>query len=211
MPSSPEVIQVKFSEDLAQYADIRPVRRQTMTLRELVGLVLTFTGKQPERIRDILRQGTCPYNIYRYWWEGFELDPAQLEKTLAEFPDPDPRRRFAPEYCLWAKLSSGEQPVPHSIIIERGEARQRRWFRRQSFWDALLAFALSHEPTYQDYSYLDRADLYGVTLREHDRALLQSESQRVARRSLQQRLQRGLGGGAEANWVRMELGCRREP
>jgi hypothetical protein len=207
----PDTIQVKFSEDLAQYADIRPVRRQTMTVRELVGLVLTFTGKQTERIRDILRQGTCTYNIYRYWWEGFELDPTELDKTLKEFPDADPLRRFAPGHCLWAKLSSGEQPVPHSIIIERGEARQRRWFRRQSFWDALLAFALSREPAYQDYSYLDRVDLYGVTLNDHDRGLLRKESQRLARRSLQQRLQRGLVGEAEANWVRMELGCRREP
>ncbi len=78
MADLPDTIPVKFTEDLAQYADIRPVRRQPMTRKELVGLVLATTGKHPERIREILRRGTCTYNIFRYWWDALELDPATL-------------------------------------------------------------------------------------------------------------------------------------
>jgi len=78
-----DTIAVRYSEDLAQYADLRPVVRQAMTLEELLGLVLATTGKHPGRVRAHLRSGTCTYNIYRYWWEGFEIDDATLDAALA--------------------------------------------------------------------------------------------------------------------------------
>ena len=110
-----DIIQVKFSEDLAQFADTRPVRRQPMRLRELVGLVLTATGKHPERVRERLRSGVCPYNIYRYWWEGFELDDAALAAALAEQAEAGSRRWFRAQ-SFWSplmELAERKQPAYH--------------------------------------------------------------------------------------------------
>lgn len=196
-------IPVKFSEDLAQYADIRPVRRQPMTLRELVGLVLATTGKHPERVREHLRSGTCLYNIYRYWWDGFEIDEGTLTVVLGEFPDPDPSRVFCAEECQWARFYDDREPVPHEVVIEPAEAGRRRWLRRQSFWDFLLGFARVKQPLYQDYSYYHRADIYRAGLTDLDRALLLQKSHRLAPRSLRVRLGRG------SNWIVLELGCPR--
>jgi len=200
-----DIIPVKYSEDLAQFAETRPVRRQPMKLRELVGLVLTATGKHPERVRERLRSGTCPYNVYRYWWDGFELDDAALTAALAEFPDPDPALPFRRERCLWARLSETADPRSHSALVEKDEAVARRWFRARSFWSPLMDVAERNQPSYHDYSYYHRADLYRAELTAGDRELLTREAQRLARRRLRQRL---LGRGAA--WTHLELACSRE-
>lgn len=203
MADPAELIQVKFSEDLAQYAEARPVRRQPMSLRELVGLVLTSTGKHPARLAERLHSGTCLYNIYRYWWEGFTLDLATLETILAEFPDPDPARHFNPDACAWMKLYDAQEPVPHSLALEKQEAGRRRWFRRQSYWDFLLAFARARQPAYLDYSYYHRADLYRTGLTPPDCALLLEQSRRLAPRPLARQLERS------REWTWLELACPR--
>ncbi len=200
-----DTIQVKYSEDLAQFADTRPVRRQPMKLRELVGLVLTATGKHPERVRERLRGGTCPYNIYRYWWDGFEPDDGALAAALAAFPDPDPALPFRRERCLWARLAESAEPRAHSSLIERDEAVARRWFRARSFWKALMELAGRKPPAYYDYSYYHRADLFRAVLTPEDCEHLAGEAQRLARRALRKRL---LGRGA--HWTLLELACSRE-
>jgi hypothetical protein len=199
-----DVIQAKYSEDLAQFAETRPVRRQPMKLRELVGLVLTATGKHPERVRERLRAGSCPYNIYRYWWDGFELDDAALAAALAAFPDPDPTIRFRRERCLWVRLAETTDPRSHSVTIEPAEAA-RRWFRARSFWSPLMELAERARPAYHDYSYYHRADLYRAELSADDCGALVREAQRLARRRLHERL---LGRGAQ--WTLLELACARE-
>ncbi len=200
-----DIITVKYSEDLAQFAEVRPVRRQPMSLHELVGLVLTATGKHPDRVRERLRSGTCPYNIYRYWWEGFEIEDAALAAVLAEFPDPDPARPFRREACLWARLSDSSQPVAHTLLIEKAEAAARRWFRRQSFWESLMDSVGRKQLLYQEYSYLHRADIYRTELTAGDRSRVAAEAQRLARRGLRERLlQRSV------EWTRLELACGRE-
>ena len=201
---STDIIQVKYSEDLAQFADIRPVRRQPMSLHELVGLVLTATGKHAERVRERLRSGTCPYNIYRYWWEGFEIEADTLAAVLAEFPDADPTFPFRREACLWARLSDSSQPVPHVLLIEKGEAAARRWLQRQSFWEFLMELMKDRQVSYLEYSYLHRADIYRMEVTAEDRARLAREAQRLARRGLRERL---LRRGVE--WTRLELACAR--
>jgi len=203
MVNAAELIPVKYSEDTAQFADLRPVRRQPMTLHELVGLVLTSTGKHPERLRERLAKGTCTYNIYRYWWEGFAVDPPALDAVLAEFPDPDRARPFDPAHCLWARFFDDQQPIPHETLIEKEEATRRRWFRRHSFWDSLLEYAHHRQPAYVDYSYYHRADLYRLALTPCDLDGLLEKARRLA----QPRLQRRLGGGS--SWVGIELACRR--
>lgn len=200
-----DIIQVKFSEDLAQFADTRPVRRQPMRLHELVGLVLTATGKHAERVRERLRSGACPYNIYRYWWDGFELDDAALAAALAEFPDPDPALPFRRERCLWAQFSESSEPRSHSALIEKTEAAARRWFRAQSFWSPLMELAERKQPAYHEYSYYHRADIYRAKLTSSDRELLVRDARRLARRRLRERL---LARGAA--WTHLELACSRE-
>jgi hypothetical protein len=203
MAKPAELIPVKYSEDTAQFADLRPVRRQPMTLHELVGLVLTSTGKHPERLRERLARGTCTYNIYRYWWDGLTIDAPTLDAVLAEFPDPDPTRPFHSADCLWACFFDDQQPVPHETLIEKEEAARRSWFRRRSFWDWLMEFSQARQPAYQDYSYYHRADLYRLALTPADLSLVLDECRGLARRAVQKRLWRGCA------WVGIELACRR--
>jgi hypothetical protein len=199
----PETIQVKFSEDMAQYADIRPVRRQPMKFEELVGLVLTHTGKDRERIREVLHHGTCSYNIYKYWWEALDPEYTQLEVALDTFPDPEPGRTFDPAFCLWARFSDAAEPRPHQIILEREEAASRRWFVRESLWTVLLRFAAARQPGYVDYSYYDKADIYGVELDAARRGELLDAIRQFAPRALRGRLARA------AEFTRLDLACGR--
>lgn len=204
MAKPTEPIPVRYSEDLAQFADLRPVRRQPMTLRELVGLVLTTTGKDAARIQTRLQAGTCTYNIYRYWWEGFELEAGALARVLAEFPDPEPGRLFRPEDCLWVLFDDAQELLPHRVLVEKEEARRRCWFHRESFWDFLMDFAAHCQPRYHDYSYYHRADLYRTdALDPGARSQLLQKSRRLARRRVRERLESGHG------WVRLELACGR--
>ena len=146
MSSPSDTILVKFSEEVAQYADLRPVRRQPMTLAELVGLILTSTGKHPERVQEKLRGGTCTYNVYRYWWEGAEISSQALADILAAFPDPDPSRPFSAAACLWVRLLNPGEPAGHSLTLEKQEAARRRWLRRESPWDILMNLAEKKQP-----------------------------------------------------------------
>lgn len=197
------LIQVKFSEELAQFAETRPVRRQPMTLKELVGLVLTSTGKQPARIAERLQSGTCTYNIFRYWWEGFSLDPTTLTALLAEFPDPDPARAFRADACQWMRLLDPGEPAPRALLIEKAEAARRRWFQPRSCWDFLLEFARAKPPLYLDYSYYHRADLYRLTLAPAEREQIVQQGRRLAARALASQFDRAF------DWVVMELACLR--
>jgi hypothetical protein len=99
----PETIPVKFTEEDAEYISVRPVKRQTFRLRELVDMVLSVTGRDLPRVQQILRTGTVVYHFYRYKWQSFEADPAELSQLLAEFPADfpmgDPRRLFKPKEC----------------------------------------------------------------------------------------------------------------
>lgn len=200
--TAPERIPVRLTDEVAGYVDTRPVLRQTFTLHDLVGLVLATTGKNPARIAEILRSGTCTYNIYRYWWDGFALDEARLEAVLAEFPNPDALRAFRPEACTWMMLASAEEPVPHTLMLERSVLSRRRWFQREGFWDFLLGLARAKAPAYRDYSYYHRGDLYACALEAGDLAQLDQAAARLAPRGLRQQL-------ARATWVRLELFCPR--
>ena len=79
----PQEIPVRYTEEEAGYVSFRPVVRQTFRVHELLDMVLSVTGKQPERIRQILRSGTVVFHFYRYWWEGFEAGEAELQALLA--------------------------------------------------------------------------------------------------------------------------------
>ncbi|MFQ5926147.1 MAG: hypothetical protein ACE5MH_01790 [Terriglobia bacterium] len=200
--SAPETISVRLTEEVAGYVDTRPVLAQRFRLHELVDMILATTGKNASRITEILRSGTCTYNTYRYWWDGFVLEADALAAVLAEFPDPDPARPFRPEACTWVLLASVEEPIPHTLTLDRATASRRRWFRRESFWDFLLQLAQMKSPAYRDYSYYHRGDLFACALATRELALLDLQAARLGPRGLRQQL-------ARVAWQRMELFCPR--
>lgn len=186
----PETVPVRFTEEEADYVSMRPIVQQAFTLDELVGMVLTATGKHPQRVREILRAGTMVYNMYRYWWERLDVPPEALAKILARFPDPDPARPFRAEECVGVVLEIGGRPpglAVTTIEIGRDVASRRRLFRSQSLWDCLMDLTrASHgsRPVYQDYSYARRADLFVLSLTLEQAAALAQDATRLAGRKL---------------------------
>jgi hypothetical protein len=157
------------------------VVRQVFKLNELLDMVLSVTGKDPQRIRQILRSGTVVFHFYRYWWQGFEIAEAELDPLLARFPDPDPSREFRAEQCSAALIEDASTPAHLLIEIERAAASRTSLFRRRSFWNALLAVTAARPVAYHGYSYARRADLYQVGLTQEARAALLATAARAPR------------------------------
>src|SRR5690348_9336625 len=114
----PEVISVRYSEEEAGYVSFRPVMRQSFRPDQLLDMVLSVTGKDPARIKQILRSGTVVFHFYRYWWTGFDIDSAELTALLARFPDPDPGREFLASECTMIAIESGTTPPRPAAEIE---------------------------------------------------------------------------------------------
>lgn len=186
----PETIPVRYTEEEAEYLSVRPVVRQTFRLQELLDMVLSVTGKDPARVRQILRSGTVVFHFYRYWWQGFEADAEELSALLALFPNADPARPFRPEDCTAVLLESGGQPPRHSFELARKTGSRKLLFRSRSFWDCLLDLARSQAPSYQGYSYLRRADAYQLALSPEQAAALLRHALRLAPRPLRAPLRR---------------------
>jgi hypothetical protein len=162
----PDTIPVKYSEEEAEYLSLRPLVRQTFRLRELVDMILAVTGKDEERVRQVLRSGTAVYHSYRYWWQGFETDAAELARLLAEFPDAQPDRAFRMEECAAAHLETA--PGRAALRVEKRQASRRRLLRRRSLWDCVAEMARRNPPRYSHYSYEQRADCFSVALASQD-------------------------------------------
>jgi hypothetical protein len=179
-----ESIPVRYSEDEAGYISFRPVVRQTFTLNELVDMILSVTGKDAARVRQILRAGTITYRSYRYWWTGFDLSEADLREALAGFPDADPARAFSADECTLVVLESGGVAAREIAEIGREAGSARRWLHRGNIWQLLLATAARVAPAYNGYSYARRADVYRLELTPEDAAQLAAQAERLAPRSL---------------------------
>ncbi len=198
----PEKISVRFTEEEADYVSMRPIRRQAFTAEELVGMILTATGKHAERIGEILHAGTLVYNMYRYWWERLDVEAEAVAEILARFPDDDPTRVFRAEECVAVLLESGGQPpvaAPALSAVQgatfevgRDTASRKRLFRSRSFWDCLLDLVPQGGtgPVYQDYSYARRADVYALSLTPEQIGALVRDAARLARRKLRAQLGR---------------------
>jgi hypothetical protein len=180
----PETIPVRFTEEEAEYVSIRPVRRQIFKLRELVDMILCVTGRDLPRVQQILRTGTVVFHFYRYWWQGFETDAAELSAVLSEFPADDPGRGFRADGCTTIVLESaakGRQPVE----VKKSEAERKSLFASRSFWECLLTLAVPpQEIKYDGYSFARRADLYRVDLSAEQAADLQRDAAKFASRPL---------------------------
>lgn len=179
-----ESIPVRYSEDEAGYISFRPVVRQTFTLNELLDMILSVTGKDAARVRQILRAGAIAFRSYRYWWTGFELTDADLREALTGFPDADPARAFSAGECTLVVLESGGVAAREIAEIGRGAGSTRRWLHHENIWQLLLATAARVAPVYHGYSYARRADVYRHELTPEEPAQLSAETERVAPRSL---------------------------
>jgi hypothetical protein len=180
----PETIPVRFTEEEAEYVSIRPVRRQTFKLRELVDMVLSVTGRDLPRVQQILRTGTVVFHFYRYWWQGFETDAAELSAVLAEFPSDDPSRAFLSDACAVIVLESAVK-ARQSLDVNKADADRKSLFASQSLWKSLLSLAKPpQEIKYGGYSFARRADLYRIKLSVEQAARLQRDAAKFASRTL---------------------------
>jgi hypothetical protein len=180
----PETIPVKYTEEEAEYLSVRPVVRQIFRATELVDMVVSVAGKDLARVQKILSAGTVVFHSFRYWWTGFEADPAALREILQKYPDADPSRAFRSENCAEIILESSGTPPRHSLRIRREEAGKRRLLRPRSFWDNLMNLARDAAPAYREYSYSLRGDIYVLVLNPEQIARLAREATRSAPRTL---------------------------
>lgn len=191
----PEQIHVTYTEEDAQYLTVRPVMRQAFRPHELLDLIVRVTGKDPARVRHILRTGSVVYHYLRYRWEGIEADPAELDAALARFPDPDPARAFLPRECVavfflprgvpFSPAAFGLALLGSSAVeFRREEALQKRIFARQSLWDLLMDFAARAPVEYAGYSYASEGDIFACELPPEEAAALARQGEPVAPRSL---------------------------
>jgi hypothetical protein len=183
----PETIAVKYTEEEAEYLSMRPLVRQTFRSAELVDMILAVTGKDPARIRQILRSGTIVFHSYRYWWPGFEADSEALAQLLAGYPDSDASRTFRAEDCTEVILGSSST-VGNGLRIRREDARKRRLFRARTFWDCLMDLARELSPRYREYSYALRGDIYSAPLNAQQLARLAADATRSAPLALRAQL-----------------------
>jgi hypothetical protein len=169
------VISVRYSDEEAGFVSIRPVMRMGLRPEQLLELILGVTGKNRERVEQILRGGSVAAGGFRYWWEAVDAAAGELEGLLAAFPDPDPTRAFDAGRCVLVAVE-GTTSAGALAEFSAEAARRRRAFRRKSFWDALLEAARNEPLAYRSYSYRRRGDEYALEVAEGRRELLAEEA-----------------------------------
>jgi len=157
---------------------VRPVLRMALRPEQLLELILGVTGKNAERIEQILRGGSVAAGGFRYWWEALEASLRELEPLLAAFPDADPSRPFDPARCV---VVAAEGAAATNALAEftQQAASRRRTLRRRSLWDVLLDAVREQLPGYRSYCYQRRGDLYALELAENQGAGLAREAQQL--------------------------------
>jgi hypothetical protein len=156
----PETIRVKISSEEAGSISLTQVVVREMPVRELIETMMGKTGKDAERIGELLARGTYVAGASRLRWNGWAADADGIASVLSTFPDPDPHRPFELTLCVLAVLKGPATRVE----IERATGSERRLSRRRSFWDTLMELAEASVPAYAGYSYRHRADHYSATL-----------------------------------------------
>ncbi len=149
--------------------------RMGLSPEQLLELILGVTGKNPERVEQILRGGSVAAGGFRYWWEAVEMGAHELAAQLAAFPEADPTRPFEAARCTMV-VAEAATSIKALAEFAAAAASRRRAFRRRSFWEALLAAAAEQAPSYRTYSYARRGDLYALELAQGRRELLAEEA-----------------------------------
>ena len=159
-----DLIPVRYAEDEAGYASMRPVVKQTFRLSELTDMVISAAGKDAARVQQIFRTGTVLYNGYHYWWDPLSAELPEIESLVAGFPDDDPSRPFDPAKVTVILFESGGGTQRSLVEIPRNDAQQKKLFARLSPWDVLLQVSATDAPRYEKYSYARRADSFRLTV-----------------------------------------------
>lgn len=201
--SLPETIGVKYTAEEAEYLSLRPITRQTFRIAELVDMILGVTGKNIERIQTLLRSGTVVFHSYRYWWEGFEAETGDLQRLLATLPGPEPNRAFRADECTEVRFEFGGSPPRPPVHLSREVAGRKRWFQRRGLWERILEQSAARKPSYREYSYADRADVFELPTDPAWLEEIRGMAQRYAARALQPAL------GAIQGSVRLVFVCPR--
>lgn len=191
---------MRYTEEEAGYVSFRPVVRQTFRPDQLLDMVLSVTGKDAARIKQILRSGTVVFHFYRYWWSGFDIDQADLAGLLARFPDPDPSREFRGTECTMLAVESASIPPRPTIEVNKDAISLRGLFRGRSFWDAVLYEASLSPVAYHGYSFAHRADLYHLELTAESRSRLVAAAASLAPRTMRKELQ-AIAGAARIVFI----------
>jgi hypothetical protein len=152
----PKQVRVKISSEAAAEIAMTPVVAQEMELRALIEVLVGVCGKDARRISELLSRGSVVESASRFRWTPFEAPEESLAGVLASFPDPNPTRPFDQALCIGARLHGPRA----RIELPRELASTRRFFKRRSFWDALMAAVEGGSPAYVNYSYRERADIY---------------------------------------------------
>lgn len=137
-----------------------PVTKLMMAPSELIELVLGLTGKDPVRIQEILACGTFVSGQSRYRWSPLSATEKELIDLLDRFPDIQPERPFEASLCYLVTLRGRRG----NVHLPREVAEARRWFKKVSYWDALLEILENTGPRYQTYSYSKHSDVYSTDL-----------------------------------------------
>src|ERR1700738_2969947 len=116
-----ETIAVRYTEEEAGYVTVRPIVRQTFRLDELLDMILSVSGKDAARIRQILHSGTVVYHFFRYSWTGFDAHEAELSAALTRFPDADPARPFDASQCTVAIFETAGPHPKHLLELDAKE------------------------------------------------------------------------------------------
>jgi hypothetical protein len=176
----PETISVRYTEEEAGYVTVRPMVRQTFKLEELLDMILSVAGKDAARVRQLLHSGTVVYHFFRYSWAGFDADENELAAALAQFPDAEPLRPFAPKKCTNAVFDGPGANPRHLLDLDMKTGSKRRIFRGQSLWQRLLEIAVEENLTYDKYSYSRRADIYRLDLDAQNMLLIEEAADHLA-------------------------------
>ena len=180
----PDILRVKLSSEAAEFVALTSVVVRQLPFVELLEHVVSATGPEAARVRDILKRGSLVSGATRFRWQGWEHELAEIEGAIAALPQPEPTRPFAAERCQRITL------LAHATRIElaREAAEQRRLFKQRSYWQSLMEAAVA--PQYVAYLYKDHADHYRAHLTPQQRERLQAESALLKFDSVAKQIQR---------------------
>jgi hypothetical protein len=196
MSALPPTIRVKLSSEAAGAITLTPVVVREMPAAELVDHIVGVTGKDVERIREILERGSLVSGASRFRWDGLASSARAIGEILAKFPDAEPARPFTPALCAAAILCG------HGARIEiaREAGAKKGFLRRRSFWDALMAAAGAGTPGYIQYLYKERADCYRMALSRETADEIREAASRLVYPALARQIQ-----AAGLEWIELHV------
>lgn len=166
----PENVTVKLSSEAAEFVALTSVVVREIPFSELLEHVVSATGPDAARVRDILKRGSLVSGATRFRWQGWEYELTGIEGAIAALPQPEPGRPFAAGRCQRVMLIA----LATRIEIGREAAEQRRLFKQRCFWQSLMEEAVS--PDYIAYLYKDHADHYRMHLTAQQRERIKAEA-----------------------------------